>query len=88
MFISNHADGIAAVDLFLLPTIAIPDSLLSCHCAPRTTTFGVVWRDGKPDRGVDLAPDHRGPVGPMHRDISFGIETPRMVRSYCSGSER
>src|SRR5580700_2539779 len=43
----------------------IPNSVLSCHCAPRTTTLGVVWRDGKSDRGVDLAPGHRGvPVGP------------------------
>src|SRR3979411_3175806 len=42
----------------------IPNSVLSCHCAPRTTTLGVVWRDGKPNRGVDLAPSHRGlPVG-------------------------
>ena len=32
----------------------IPNSVLSCHCAPRTTTLGVVWRDGKPNRGVDL----------------------------------
>src|SRR5580700_8024984 len=23
----------------------IPNSVLSCHCAPRTTTLGVVWRD-------------------------------------------
>src|ERR1700692_2398972 len=43
----------------------IPNSVLSCHCAPRTTILGVVWRDGKPNRGVDLAPGHRGvPVGP------------------------
>src|ERR1700756_1386453 len=43
----------------------IRNSVLSCHCAPRTTTLGVVWRDGKPNRGVDLAPGHRGvPVGP------------------------
>ena len=43
----------------------IPDSVLSCRCAPRTTTLGVVWRDGKPNRGVALAPSHRGvPVGP------------------------
>src|ERR1700760_3151381 len=43
----------------------IRNSVLSCHCAPRTTTLGVVWRDGKPNRGVDLAPSHRGvPVGP------------------------
>ena len=33
----------------------IPNSVLSCHCASRTTTLGVVWRDGKPNRGVDLA---------------------------------
>jgi hypothetical protein len=30
-----------------------------------TTNLAVVWRDGKPDCGVDLAPDHRGfPMGP------------------------
>jgi hypothetical protein len=43
----------------------IPNSVLSGHCAPRTTTLGVVWLDGKPNRGLDLAPSHRGvPVGP------------------------
>src|SRR5450755_2185739 len=31
-----------------------------------TTNLGVVWRDGKPDCGVDLAPDHRSfPMGPL-----------------------
>ncbi|WP_425305032.1 integrase core domain-containing protein [Bradyrhizobium erythrophlei] len=49
-FLSNHVDGIAAIDLFVLPTIAFEILL---------------WRDGKPNRGVDLAPSHRGvPVGP------------------------
>src|SRR5664280_777635 len=43
----------------------IRDSLLSCYYTTRTTTLGIVWRDGKPDCGVDLAPDHRGfPMGP------------------------
>jgi len=28
----------------------IPDSVLSCHCTPRTTTLGIVWRVGKPNR--------------------------------------
>src|SRR3979411_2441752 len=43
----------------------IPTSVLSYHCAPRTTTLGVLWRDGKPNLGVDLAPSDRGvPVGP------------------------
>ena len=64
-FLSNHVDGIAAIDLFVLPDDRIRNSVLSCDCAPRTTTLGVVWRDGKPNRGVDLAPGHRGvPVGP------------------------
>jgi len=65
-FLSNHAAGIAAVDLFVLPTHArVPDPLLSCHHTAWTTNLGVVWRDGKPDCGVDLAADHRGfPVGP------------------------
>src|SRR5213080_4083849 len=43
----------------------VPDSLLSCHPAPRTTILGLVWCDIKSDRGVDLASDYRGvPVGP------------------------
>ena len=64
-FLSNHADGIAAVDLFVLPTIRVPGPLLSCRHTARTTNLGVVWRDGKPDCGVDLALDHRGlPMGP------------------------
>src|SRR5450759_4140441 len=48
----------------------VPDSLLSCHHTAWTTNLAVVWRDGKPDCGVDLAPDHRGfPMGP-HAAIS------------------
>src|ERR1039458_6905093 len=43
----------------------VPDPLLSCHHTAWTTNLAVVWRDGKPDCGVDLAPDHRGfPMGP------------------------
>ena len=43
----------------------VPDPLLPCHHTAWTTDLGVVWRDGKPDCGVDLAPDHRGfPMGP------------------------
>src|SRR5664280_2637956 len=63
-FLSNQADGIAAVDLFVIPTIAF--RILYCLVIIRHgLNFGVVWRDGKPDCGVDLAPDHRGfPMGP------------------------
>jgi hypothetical protein len=43
----------------------VPDPLLSCHHTAWATNLAVVWRDGKPDCGVDLAPDHRGfPMGP------------------------
>ena len=43
----------------------VPDPLLSCHHKAWTTNLAVVWRDGKPDGGVDLGPDHRGfPMGP------------------------
>src|ERR1022692_1192671 len=43
----------------------VPGPLLSCHHTAWSTNLGVVWRDGKPDCGVDLAPDHRGfPMGP------------------------
>ena len=64
-FLSNHVDGIAAIDLVVLPTIAF--QILYCLVIVRhgRRTLGVVWRDGKPNRGVDLAPGHRGvPVGP------------------------
>ncbi len=63
-FLSNHADGIAAVDL-CAANGRLPDSLLSCHPTPRTTVLDVVWCDIKSDRGVDLASDYRGvPMGP------------------------
>src|SRR5664280_2240434 len=43
----------------------VPDPLLPWHSASWTTNLAVVWREGKPDCRVDLAPDHRGfPMGP------------------------
>ena len=63
----------------------VPDPLLSCHYTAWATNFAVVQRNGKPDCGVDLAPDHRGfPMGSGRRDISFGIGTLRMGQSSCS----
>src|SRR5262245_61200145 len=59
-FLSNHVDGIAAIDLFVLPTITF--RLLYCLVMLRhgTSTVGIVRGNDKSDRGVDLAPDHRG----------------------------
>src|SRR5882672_6179464 len=64
-FLSNHVDGIAAIDLFVLPTIAF--QILYClvivrHGRRLWVSFGVTTN---PTAGVDLAPIHRGvPVGP------------------------
>ena len=59
-FLTNHVDGIAAIDLFVLPTITF--RLLYClvilrHGRRLWVSFG---GDDKSDRGVDFAPDHRG----------------------------
>src|SRR5256884_9726850 len=50
-FLTNHVDGIAAIDLFVLPT-------RPCDSASRTSTVGIVGGNDKSDRGVDFAPDH------------------------------
>jgi len=68
----------------------IPNSVLSCHCAPRTMTLGVVWRDGKPNRLVDLAPSHRGvPVGPRaaisHSGSRHLVWSSFLVADPCNG---
>src|SRR6266850_3122317 len=42
----------------------VPVALLSCDFAPRAPIVGIVRGDDKSDRGVDIAPDHRGvPLG-------------------------
>src|ERR1700721_2538846 len=89
-FLSNHADGIAANRPLCPADDRIRNSVLSCHCAPRTTTLGVVWRDGKPNRGVDLAPSHRGvPVGPRAaiaiRASSHGVRSSLLQSDPCNG---
>src|SRR6476659_362006 len=90
-FLSNHVDGSAAIDLFILPTIAFQILFcIVCHCAPRTTTLGVVWRDGKPNRGLDLAPSHRGvPVGPRaaisHSGSRYLVWSSLLAADPCNG---
>ena len=64
-FLSNHADGIAAVDLFVLPTIAF--QILYClvivrHGRRRWVSFGVTanptaeWISRQVHRGVPVGP--------------------------------
>jgi len=73
-FLINHVDGIAAIDLFVLPTIAF------------RPTVGNVRGDDKSDRGVDFrARSSRRFPGTVHLAILFGTETLRMAWSSGSG---
>src|SRR5438067_1486529 len=63
-FLTNQIDGIAAIDLFVLPTMTFRLLLLPGNSAPRASSMGIVWVDGKSDCKVDFAPDYRSvPLG-------------------------
>src|SRR6202035_1016451 len=84
-FLSNHVDGIAAIELFVLPTIAF--QILYClvivrHGRRLWVSFGVT---AKPRSG-SRAKSPRRSRGTAPRDISFRIETPRMVQPSWSVS--
>ena len=79
-FLSNHVDG----DLFVLPTVAF--QILYCLVIVRQgrrfwVSFGVTanptaeWISRQVTEAFPWT---------TRRDISFGIETPRMVQSFCS----
>src|SRR5262245_34005572 len=84
-FLTNHVDGIAAIDLFVLPTITF--RLLYCLVILRYgrrlwVSFGVTTN--RPGRGFrDRSP--RRSRGTVHLVILFGTGTLRMVRSSGSG---
>src|ERR1700692_1027740 len=85
-FLSNHVDGIAAIDLFVLPTIAF--QILYClvivrHGRRLWVSFGVTANPTA--EWISRQVTEAFPWD-TRRDISFGIETPRMVQSSCSGS--
>ena len=56
-FLYNHADGIAAMDLFVVPTI-ISFALWLVDPGARPTTYFVVWRHRASDRGMDRKSDY------------------------------
>ena len=85
-FLSNHVDGIAAIDLFVLPTIAF--QILYClvivrHGRRLWVSFGVTANPTAEWISRQVTEASRGTT---RRDILFGIETPRMVQPSCSGS--
>jgi len=83
----------------ITPTASRRSTALSCRrshskfrivlsCAPRTTTLGVVWRDGKPNRGVDFAPGHRG--APRRRRLTTcrWRPSPSILQNLIFGTHR
>ena len=63
-FLSNHAPDIAAMDLFVAPTIGF--DLLYVLVIVRLERRNLVWINVTPqsDRGMDCTPGHRGiPLG-------------------------
>jgi hypothetical protein len=83
-FLSNHADGIAAVDLFVLPTIAF--QILYClviirHGRRVWVSFGVT---ANPTAEWISRQITEAFPWDQARDTSFGIETPRTDQSSCS----
>ena len=83
-FLSNHADGIAAVDLFILPTIAF--RILYClviirHGRRIWLSFGVT--ENPTAEWISRQITEAFPWD-MRRDTSFGIGTSRTGQSSCS----
>jgi hypothetical protein len=56
-FLRNHADGIAAIDLFVVPTISFRLLWFVDHGACRTTG-PMVRSSNASDRGMDCKPAH------------------------------
>jgi hypothetical protein len=93
MFPSNHADGIAAVDLFVLPTIAfriLYYLVIIRHGRRAWVSFGVTENR---DCGVGLAPDHRGfSMGPSaaipHSGLGHLVRADLCAAPACHGHSR
>src|SRR5438128_231492 len=82
-FLSNHADGIVAIDLFILPTVAF--QILYClvilrHGRRFWVSFGVTSNPTGSGSRVRLP---RRSLGTVHLNTSSGIGTGRMDRSSC-----
>jgi hypothetical protein len=57
-FIRNHADGIAHMDLFVVPTILVSIALWFIDHGARPATYFVVWRHSASNRRMDRKPGH------------------------------
>jgi hypothetical protein len=59
-FLRNHAPDIAAMNLFVVPTIWLQTGLRLRDCAASSQRSRMDQRHNQPDSGVGCTPDHRG----------------------------
>ena len=59
-FLRNHVEGIASIDLFVVPTIAFEQLHAFSYFGPPTAVAGVDRSDPQSDGGVVGAANHRG----------------------------
>ena len=57
-FLRNHADGIAAMDMFVVPTISFSPALWIADHGARPATYSVVWRHSASNRRMDRKSGH------------------------------
>ena len=87
-FLRNHADGIAAMDLFVVPTISFR-LLYGLLIVGMVEADFMVWRHSASDRRMDRKSDHGSlPAGNKLPAISFVTGTGPMVRSSSEGFDQ
>jgi hypothetical protein len=63
-FVRNHMEGIASIDLFVVPTIAFQTTIRISGSRARAAAVAMVCGDPQSDGRVAGAPDHRSvPMG-------------------------
>src|SRR5258705_2197063 len=72
-FVRNHADGIAAMDLFVVPTISFRLALRIIDHGAWPAADSMVWRHIASNRGMDRKSDH----GSMRLGTSSPLSDPR-----------
>jgi hypothetical protein len=86
-FLRNHADGIAAIDLFVVPTIFVSASVWLVDPAARSTPDLMAGGHGASDRRVARSSAHRGVrlgAGSPLPDPGSGSGLRRGVHPTCS----
>jgi hypothetical protein len=76
-FLRNHLPHIAAMDLFVVPTITFVQPLRPSHCSSGSARAGLGKCDGASDGRLDSAADHRGLGGQILAYVLYEDESVR-----------